>query len=204
GDSEYSNDCNWLKGSELPSSEILLKQVHLISTERVNLDPSNFELSWGDLSQETADPFKRAYAQQLLVSLSSNYYDLDKVQYKGVKHIDAKISPEPNTQISKAWLDTVSESVKWIYSVVDPSVPLQLFVDRLSLEYKKGSSLLNIESSSFSNCLEQARNNYKFVIAKRSDDYRKELKEIYSDIKTVTDKYMAKSAALTSEFLKSL
>ncbi|WP_318438139.1 hypothetical protein [Photobacterium leiognathi] len=194
---------SWLQGSNLPSAEVLLKQVHLITQDKVNLDPKNFELSWGNLKQEAAKKFKHAYAQHLLVALSSDYYSIEKVQFKGLKHIEANISSYPELNISNEWLETLSNSVKWVYGVEDPSVPLQLFVDRLSLEYSNGT-LLAISNGIYSNCLEQAQNNYKYVIAKRSDDYRKELKDIYSDIKTVTDKFMDKSAALSSELLKSL
>lgn len=194
---------SWLQGSNLPSAEVLLKQVHLVTSKKINLEPKNFELSWGDFNQKAAKRFKHAFAQHLLVALSSNYYSVNKVQFKGVKHIEADISSLPELDVSEEWLKTLSDSVKWGYGVEDPSVPLQLFVDRLSLEYSDGS-LLAISNSAFANCLEQAQNNYKFVIAKRSEDYRKELKDIYSDIKTVTDKFMDKSAALSSELLKSL
>ncbi|EKO3811027.1 hypothetical protein NTE10_002915 [Vibrio harveyi] len=192
----------WLQGSSLPSSEVLLKQVHLVTSESVILEPRNFELQWGAIGDDCARVFRNAFAQQLLVALSSNYYSIDKVQFKGVKHIDASLEA-PNKPVSIDCLSVLSESVKWVYSVEDPSVPLQLFVDRLSLDYETGS-LLAVSSEVLKSCLEQAKSNYKFVIAKRSDDYRKELKDIYSDIKTVTDKFMEKSASLSSELLKSL
>ncbi|MEZ8147608.1 hypothetical protein [Enterovibrio norvegicus] len=192
----------WLKGSTLPSSEDLLKQVHLVTNDTLNLEPRSFELTWGDLDSELARPFAYAYGLQLLVSLCSNFYSLQKVHYKGVKHVEASVE-RVDTPITNDWLKTISDSLKWCYSVEDPSVPLQLFIDRLSLEYNTGSLFL-VGSSTFQRCLEQAKNNYKFVIAKRSDDYRKELKEVYADIRTVTDKYMAKSASLSAELLKSL
>ncbi|HIF9272855.1 TPA: hypothetical protein ACX6QR_000835 [Photobacterium damselae] len=194
----------WLQGSELPQAEVLLKQVHLITSEKINLDPKNFELSWGQYNSSIAHDFKIAFAQHLLIAMSSNYYSINKVQLKGVKHIDAHIEPSINTNISNDFLDILVKSIKWIYSVEDSSIPLQLFIDRLSLEYNSNDSLLDIEASTLSCCLEQAKNNYKFVIAKRSEDYRKELKDIYSDIKTITDKFMDKSAGLSSELLKSL
>lgn len=192
----------WLKGSSLPSSEDLLKQVHLVTNDTLNLEPRCFELTWGDLECELAKPFTYAYGLQLLVSLCSNFYSLHKVHYKGVKHVEASVE-SVDTLITSEWLEAISNSIKWCYSVEDPSVPLQLFIDRLSLEYNTGSLFL-VDSNTFQRCLEQARNNYKFVIAKRSDDYRKELKEVYADIRTVTDKYMEKSASLSAELLKSL
>ncbi len=193
----------WLQGSALPTSNTLLKQVHLVTNQNIHLELKNFELSWGAQSQEIARSFRLAFAQHLLTSLSTNFYTESKVQYKGVKHIDADISISEESNVSEIWLAKLTESVKWCYGTEDPSVPLQLFIDRLSLEYSDGS-LLNIDDTIFENCLIQAKNNYRFVIAKRSDDYRKELKDIYSDIKTITDKFMEKSSNLSSELLKSL
>ncbi|NVH47349.1 hypothetical protein [Photobacterium damselae] len=199
---ESVND-GWLKDTSLPSTEEILKQVHIVSSDNICISPRNYQLSWGNIGQPLADSFKRAYAQQLWASLSSIYYSDDKLQLKGVKHIEASIKVDPSSEITEEYLQTLHDSVVWCYGVEDPSIPVQLFVDRLSLEYKDKSLLtFNVDLIRF--CLEQAKNNYKFVIAKRSDEYRKELKTIYTDIKSVTDKFIEKSASLSSEMLKSL
>ncbi|MFA0629932.1 hypothetical protein AB4589_19340 [Vibrio sp. 10N.222.49.A3] len=198
-----TDEPDWLAGSLLPSQEKLLKQVHIVSKENIQLDPKSVQLSWGDYSQDIALPFRLAYAQHLLVSLSNVFYSVDKVHFKGVKHIEASICNVGNNNITTDWLNALQQSVMWCFSMEDPDVPIQLFIDRLTLEYN-GHSLLNISSGSLISCLEQAKNNYKYVVAKRSDDYRKELKDIYSDIKTVTDKFAEKAASLSGELLKSL
>lgn len=202
GDNPISEN-DWLSGSSLPSQEKLLKQVHIVSRDNIQLDPKCVQLSWGDYAQEIAQPFRLAYAQHLLVSLSSVFYSVDKVHFKGVKHIEASICNTENLDITTDWLSALQQSVMWCYSMEDPDVPIQLFIDRLSLEYN-GNSLLGISTESLTSCLEQAKNNYKYVVAKRSDDYRKELKDIYSDVKTVTDKFAEKAASLSGELLKSL
>lgn len=201
-DSEDHYD-SWLSGSGLPDTESLLKQVHLVTNKNIVVNPRKFELTWGELDNKGAKPFKQAYAQHLLISLCTHFYSVDKVQLKGVKHIDASISVSERTTIDLLWLKTLTECVKWCYSVEDPETPLQLLVDRLSLEYSNGS-LFDLTTETLCHALDQARSNYRFVIAKRSDDYRKELKDIYSDIQTVTDKFSDKALVLASELLKTL
>lgn len=197
------DDRDWLTGTTLPERERLLKQVHIVSNENIQLDPRNVQLSWGNFSQELARPFRIAYAQHLLVSLSCVFYSVEKVHFKGVKHIDASVVCADGVDVTTDWLKTMQESVVWCYSIEDSEIPIQLFTDRLSLE-SHDNCMFNLSKTALENCLEQAKSNYKYVVAKRSDDYRKELKEIYSDIKTVTDKFADKAASLSGELLKSL
>jgi len=200
-DSE-SHDNSWLSGSTLPGTDSLLKQIHLVTSEKIVINPRKFELTWGQIDNKEAKPFKQAYAQHLLVSLCSYFYSVDKVQLKGIKHIDTSIRINEHISLELKWLEALSECVIWCYSAEVPEVPLQLLIDRLSLEYSNGS-LFNLTSETLSHALEQAKSNYRFVIAKRSDDYRKELKEIYSDIQIVTDKFADKALVLASELLKT-
>jgi len=193
----------WLSGSSLPDTERLLKQVHLVTNEKVDVNPRKFELTWGEWDCKEAQPFRQAYAQHLLVSLCAHFYSTEKVQLKGVKHINASITVSEKTTIDSKWLETLAGCVTWSYSVDDPDIPLQLLVDRLSLEYSNGS-LFDLTAETLKNALDQAKSNYRFVIAKRSDDYRKELKDIYSDIQSVTDKFADKALVLASELLKTL
>ncbi|MCU7977808.1 hypothetical protein L5M43_21605 [Shewanella sp. SW36] len=192
---------DWFSGSSLPNTETIHQNVHIINTNSVKINPQQFELSWGDIDGSDARPFRRAFAKQLFVTLCTNYYTDDKVELKGVKHIQANIL-ETDTEISSKMLAALSDCVKWCYSKEDTAVPLQLLIDRLSLECTE--SLFDLPASTLISALSQAKSNYKFVIAKKSDEYRKELKEIYKDIKTVTDKFAEKSLSLASESLKSL
>ncbi|MBB1273982.1 hypothetical protein [Psychromonas sp. SR45-3] len=200
---EENIDKSWLSGGKLPTSDTLLKQIHLITNENIIIAPREFQVTWGDLSTSSSLPFRLAYAQHLLIALCSDFYSIDKVLLKGVKHIDANITVTDETSITACWLSKVTECVEWCYSVEDPDVRIQLLIDRLSLDYKDGS-LLDLNTDIFKNALEQARNNYKFVIAKKSDEYRKELKNIYSDIQSVTNKFAEKTSLLSSELLKTL
>lgn len=199
----FSSDSDWLSDSSLPDLEDILKQVHLVSKDNIHLDPKSVQLSWGDVASDAAKPFRFAYAQHLLVSLSSVFYSVDKVVYKGVKHIEAAINNSGSIDIDRKWLEELEKSVVWCYSLEDSDVPIQLFIDRLSLE-QTDKNLLLLEPNAIAGCLEQAKSNYKYVVAKKSDAYRKELKEIFSDIKTVTDKFSEKAASLSTELLKSL
>lgn len=200
---DFTSNSEWLGGSSLPAQEDLLKQVHLVSKDNIHLDPRSVQLTWGDIVCDAARPFRFAYAQHLLVSLSSIFYSVDKVVFKGVKHIETSIKGNERFDIDRQWLKALEKSVVWCYSLEDPDVPIQLFIDRLSLE-QTDENLLRLESNAIVSCLEQAKSNYKYVVAKKSDAYRKELKEIFSDIKTVTDKFSEKAASLSSELLKSL
>jgi hypothetical protein len=193
---------DWLSGSSLPSNEVISKQLHIISSDQIIVNPQRFELTWGDIDSDLAIPFRNAYAQHLLLSLCTNYYSLEKVQLKGVKHTEACIAPS-DLGVDSKLLTQLSECIAWCYSIEDPSTPLQLLIDRLSLELTT-SNLMDISPITFRHALDQARSNYRFVIAKRSDDYRKELKDVFTDIQLVTNKFSSKAFSLASELLKSL
>lgn len=193
---------DWLAGSKLPTSEIIHKQVHVVSNENIVINPQKFELSWGAVESEYARLFRLAYAKHLLVALCTNYYSDEKVELKGVKHIQANIVSDSQA-IEAEMVFALAECMKWCYDKENPDVPIQLLVDRLSLECVS-ENLLQLTTKVLLQSLEQAKNNYRFVIAKRSDEYRKELKDIYADIKSVTDKFADKTLSLASELLKSL
>jgi hypothetical protein len=194
---------SWSRTSNLPSSDRIMKQVHILSGYRIKLSPANFEINWGDMDSEYSIPFKNAYIKHLLVCLSSSFYSESKVQYKGIKHFDANISIPNDKVYSRKWISTLEECVEWCYSNDNPETPIQLLVDRLSLEDKKESIHL-IKNKILESSLNQAKSNFSFVIASRNDEYRKELKDVYSDIQNVTDKYSKKSSDLSSELLKTL
>jgi len=193
---------DWLTGSQLPSSEVILKHVHVVSGDAIAINPQQFELTWGSIDCAEAAPYRIAYAKQLLVALCTNYYSDEKIELKGVKHVKANILSD-GVNVDASMLSGLAECIKWCYSKDDPDVPLQLVIDRLSLECVS-ENLMELKSKALIYALEQAKSNYRFVIAKRSDDYRKELKEIYSDIQIVTDKFADKTLSLASELLKSL
>ena len=195
-----SND--WLSGSKLPTNDAISKQLHIITGEKIIVDPQKFELTWGGIDSDLAKPFRNAYAQHLLLSLCTNYYSIEKVQLKGVKHIEAHLQ-QSDLGVDSVLLSRLSECIKWCYGIEDPSTPIQLLIDRLSLELTS-SNLMDIGPTAFEHALNQAKSNYRFVIAKRSDDYRKELKEVFTDIQLVTDKFSSKAFSLASELLKSL
>jgi hypothetical protein len=193
---------DWLSGSKLPASAVIHKHVHVVSSAPLKIDPQQFELTWGAIDCELAKPYRLAFAKHLFVSLCTNYYSDEKIEFKGIKHIEAELKAD-SADVSSHMLQSLSQSISWCYEKEDPDIPLQLIIDRLSLECSSGN-LFTITQKTVSFALEQAKNNYKFVIAKRSDDYRKELKEIYKDVQSVTDKFADKAFSLASELLKSL
>lgn len=193
---------DWLSGSKLPLPDKILKHVHIVSSTPLKLNPQQFELTWGDVSCELAKPFRQAFAKQLFLSLCTNYYSDEKVELKGVKHIETSLK-EDGLDLKAELLSSLSECIAWCYGKEDPDIPLQLVIDRLSLECNSGN-LMEVTYQTVNFAFEQAKSNYRFVIAKRSDDYRKELKEIYNDIQSVTDKFAEKAFSLASELLKSL
>jgi len=193
---------DWLSGSKLPSSELILKHVHVVSGDAIAINPQQFELTWGSIDCVEAAPFRTEFAKQLLVALCTNYYSDEKVELKGVKHVEANIISD-GINVDASMLNDLAECIKWCYSKEDPDVPLQLIIDRLSLECVS-ENLMELKPRALTYALEQAKSNYRFVIAKRSDEYRKELKEIYSDIQSVTDKFADKTLSIASELLKSL
>jgi len=196
------SDTTWMKQSRLPTKDDIQKRVHIVSNPTVSISPQDFELNWGSIECAQAALFRQSFGQQLLTCMSEVFYSLDKIQLKGIKHIDAKID-NVDTKPCNKWIETVNEMVCWCYGHDDPKISIQLVVDRLSLDCTS-ESLLSLSEKIFRNAYEQAKDNYRYVIAEKSVEYRKELKAIYSDIKEVTDKYSEKSLSLASELLKTL
>jgi signal transduction histidine kinase len=54
------------------------------------------------------------------------------------------------------------------------------------------------------NALSQAKSKYKYVIAERNDDYRKELKDLYSDVKVFTDSLGSACESLSKGLITDL
>jgi hypothetical protein len=85
---------DWLSGSSLPSSELILKQVHVVSEQKILINPQKFELTWGDLDSSTAELYRKAFDKHLIVTLAMNFYSEGKIDLKGVKYVQVNILSE--------------------------------------------------------------------------------------------------------------
>lgn len=197
---------SFLQPSPLPKEENLKKAIHIVSTESVVIRPSSFELTWGDIEHELAKPFLKAFIQVLYACIASQIFSLKKVVLNGVKQIELSIDGqdfEPSS-VNKLQAQALSKLVSWCFAEDDFDTRRLLIADRLSLECKGGTSLLSLTERIITEAFEQAKSKYRYVISERNDDYRKELKDVYEDIKSFSDDYATRSINLTKGLIADL
>lgn len=171
----------------LPNERKILESVVVLSPTLVILSPKSFQLSWGDLDNELFYRLRIAYLQSLLSCICTHFHSADSITIDGIKKFNVSISSHNYLESTKAQINQVEKVISWIYLDEDFETKRTLFCDRISLEIKSGFNLLKIETSVLESALTQAKSKYKYVIAERNDDYRKELRDLYSDMKKFTD-----------------
>lgn len=194
----------WLKGSELPDTSSLRKDISIVSEQQVYLSPQSFELSWGAVDASLAYYFKVAYLQQLLACFSQHFFSIEKIQLKGVKHLECSIASEDGFSISFKELNDIRDAVVWCFKDNDSNTRVQLIVDRISLELSDSSNFLSISGKKLPVAFEQAKSKYKYVVSKRNEDYRKELRELYADVKQLVGSYVEKTSTLIDGLMKDV
>ncbi|WP_306521606.1 hypothetical protein, partial [Rheinheimera sp.] len=194
----------WLNGTELPDPASLRKEINVVSQTNIYLSPHSFEISWGAINTDTALPFRIAYLQQLLACFSQHFFSIEKIQLKGVKHLECSLVPNSEFNIFSKELNDIRDAVIWCYKENDASTRIQLLVDRITLELTDSCNFVNIASSKLSPSFEQAKSKYKYVVSKRNEDYRKELRELYSDVKQLVNSYVDKTNTMIDGIIKDV
>ncbi|GAA0376553.1 hypothetical protein GCM10009092_45870 [Bowmanella denitrificans] len=182
----------------LPSNELIKKSIHFVTSDNLIVHPKSYEVSWGVTGSELATPFIRAYIQSLYICLATHYFSMSEIVLEGVKQIRVSLSDdEGKANLTVNLAKALTELVNWCYAEEDFETRKTLIADRLSLEIKRDSSILEIPEKILSDTLQQSKSKYKYVIAERNDSYRKELKEVYDDIKVYSETFSDKAIELT-------
>lgn len=197
-----TND-DWLLAKELPYDERLRKEIYVVSQEKISISPSNFELSWGDYGNALAKPFRIAFSQVLIACTAQHFFSIDKVTLHGIKLIQVSIKSD-DLDIDVPSLDGIKKAINWCYSDNDSDTKLQLLADRLSLDLSQDGNLYRHSISHMGDAFEQAKTKYTFVIAERNNDYRKELKEVYDDIRGFSSEYGDQARNLSDGLMKDM
>lgn len=172
---------------KIPSEEKIKNSIRILSSNATRISPSSYRLSWGCHENSHYNRIKVAYLQTLLTCFCSTYYSESELVLEGLKKIHLSVlGIEFDNSIDEK-IKIAEEVAAWIFSDDDYETKKTLFSDRLTLDVREAQNFLLVQSNLLQNALSQAKSKYKYVIAERNDDYRKELKDLYSDVKVFTD-----------------
>lgn len=188
----------------LPDEESVRKVLHVISDHRILLNPRATALTWGDIKNPLAAPFRRLSALTLALSITQDVYMQDgniRVVIRGARRVDSALSSSQDETISDTDLEHLSKAVEWVYAEREETRH-KLLSDRISLDIKDDQSFIAGLKSHIVNALKQAKERYGFVILDRKDTYHKELRDIMKDVRTQADLFAAKVRDLVNNLLR--
>lgn len=197
---------DWLSSTRLPSQSDLQQSVHFINPNVITISPEQYLITWGALDSPDAGIFKRACTIYLLISLCQEYYSSNKIVLNGTKRVEVELYKSSFfPDISFKDFESLKKTVEWCYSdsESDNLTKVLLVIDRISLDLKDGSSLLE-SLGLFQRALKEAKTKYKYVIQDRKKEYIKELTDLQKDISDYIDKISESTISYSSSFLKDL
>tara|TARA_R110000850_G_scaffold16079_17_gene50231 strand:+ start:17271 stop:18737 length:1467 start_codon:yes stop_codon:yes gene_type:complete len=199
--SGVSSTEDWPSTDELPSETILREHVHLVPYEPMSISPCSFALTWGDLSCEAAAAFRKMSAVCVAAGLSDVIYGSQRVVVKGVKHLETALYSEDEKAPDKEILILLQNALSWVYEErIDTRK--RLISDRLCLEAENEESFVSLLVRHINSALKQSKDQYRFVILDRKDEYAKELRSILKDLREQADLYAEKVRGLISGLLR--
>lgn len=194
----------WMQSTRLPQPEQIKKCIHLVSPDNSIPLPEKLLLNWGDLDNDIVQPFRKALAVSLLLTLCQEYFSKDKIVLRGKKRLEIPLySKLSNQEVTKEQIEKLTETIEWCFAEHDESTRILLVVDRISLDINEGQCLLS-SISLFSDALSEAKDRYKYVILERKKDYTKELSDLQKDISAIIDKISSAAFSFSSSLLRDL
>lgn len=200
-DSTEVIDSWWPFESELPEEKTLREHVHLVPSEPISLSPQSFELTWGDFGCNLASPFRRMSGMCAAAGFSDVIYGQEKIVLKGVRHLQIPLLDESEEVPDKDALTLIQSALSWVYEErVDTRK--RLLSDRLCLESDNEASFLSLLVQHLEDSLKQSKDQYRFVILDRKDEYAKELRDLLKDLRQQADLYAEKVRSLIAGLLR--
>jgi phosphopantetheine adenylyltransferase len=195
-------ELSFSKPRSFPDANVILEQVHLLSSSVTTISPLPYVLDWGDISGNTAKPFRRAVGEALSACLVDSFYKNSKVTLQGMKRLELDLAHATDDPQSEC-LDRLTEAVRWVYQTDErPETRKKLLADRITLDADLSKSLLENFCVHIEEALTQAKEQYEFVINNRKDEYAKELRELLKDVRTQADLYAEKTRSIVNGLLR--
>jgi hypothetical protein len=190
--------------ANLPIDSKISSSIRILSSELSVISPSSFHLKSGNSFDYLYSDFRIAYLQTLFSCICTHFHSYEELVIDGIKKFSASVCPTKYTQRTEEQILEIEKAICWVYSDDDFETKKTLFSDRVSLEIRSGSNLLDLASEIIEEALNQAKSKYKYVLAERNDDYRKELRDLYSDVKKFTDNINEACESLTKGLITDL
>lgn len=191
----------WPYASLLPSEENVKKQVHVVPSESINIDPMHYSLSWGDIAGESAAPFRTISALMLASCLVNVFYGIEKVVLRGIKHQELPLLCDDDNAPEKEFLSLLHEAVEWVYAERSET-RLSLLGTRLTIDLPSNASFIAGLKTHLKRALQQSKEEYEFVILDRKDEYEKEKRDLLKDIRNQAELYSKKVWELQKGLLR--
>ena len=191
------------KPTKLPEASAVLDVIHLNADRHLQVSPSSWALTWGDLHDEVARPWcmlscmvlSACLVQELRRILGSTHGTL-----KGTKRVTLPLVGRNEKSLHQLCVQLIA-AVEWVYEE-RAETRLRLVMDRLSIDVDTTSTLVAELRLHLANALQQAQDSYAFVILDRKDAYHKELRELMKDMKAQADLYAAKVRDLVASITR--
>lgn len=194
-------DSWWPFKSELPQENTLREHVHLVPSEPISLSPQSFELTWGDFGCDLASLFRRMSGMCAAAGLADVIYGQEKIVLKGVRHLEIPLLEKSEEVPDKDSLTLIQSALSWVYEErVDTRK--RLLSDRLCLESDNEASFISLLVQHLDDSLKQSKDQYRFVILDRKDEYAKELRDLLKDLRQQADLYAEKVRGLIAGLLR--
>lgn len=194
-------DSWWPFESELPQEKTLREHVHLVPSEPISLSPQSFELTWGDFGCDLASPLRRMSGMCAAAGFADVIYGQEKIVLKGVRHLEIPLLDMPEEVPDKNSLALMQSALSWVYEErVDTRK--RLLSDRLCLESDNEASFLLLLDQHLEDSLKQSKDQYRFVILDRKDEYARELRDLLKDLRKQADLYADKVRGLIAGLLR--
>lgn len=194
-------DDRWPSESKLPEEKTLREHVHLVPSEPISLAPQSFELTWGDFGCDLASPFRRMSGMCAAAGFADVIYGQGKIVLKGVRHLEIPLLERSEEVPEKDSLTLMQSALSWVYEErVDTRK--RLLTDRLCLESGNEESFLSLLVRHLEDSLKQSKDQYRFVILDRKDEYAKELRDLLKDLRKQADLYAEKVRGLIAGLLR--
>jgi len=191
----------WPMKDDLPSEETLREHVHLVPSEPIRLSPRSFALTWGDFGSYFASPFRRMSAICVAAGFADVIYSQEKVVVKGVRHLEIPLFNQAEKAPSEDTLALMQSALSWVYEErVDTRK--RLLSDRLCLESDNESSFIGLLTQHLDDSFKQSKDQYRFVILDRKDEYATELRSLLKDLREQADLYAEKVRGLIGGLLR--
>ncbi len=192
--------------TNFPSESDIRSNVRVTTGIQICLSLNGLALTWGNLNQAEAMPFKRLFMAVMCVPLAQEVYVLDKdikVILRGTKSLESNLTDNWSFDVTADDLKKVTSAVLWMFQE-RIETRQKLISDRLSLDITDPTSFIRGVLTSIEHALIQAKEKYGFVILERKDSYLKELKEVMKDVRVQADLYAGKVRELINTLLRDV